>query len=204
MRTKGSFVGSLATFCVLLASLRVNGEAQAPQADALDTAQVVSLLAKSGKTNGTRSGESNSKISVLIGGASAFASSTTDGTGNGDTTGGSGNNNGNNATGSGNGNGNGNNNAIITIQNDPTFLTCPPCQYYDPAQQLCISVQACLATKPSPSPAPTSGAATAPAVTAPAVTAATPAAAGTFTTTAGRKLLESWGQHLMPLWQSSG
>ncbi len=57
------------------------GEAQAPQADALDTAQVVSLLAKSGKTNGTRSGESNSKISVLIGGASAFASSTTDGTG---------------------------------------------------------------------------------------------------------------------------
>ena len=28
----------------------------------------------------------------------------------------------------GNGNGNGNNNAIITIQNDPTFLTCPPCK----------------------------------------------------------------------------
>ncbi len=72
-------------------------------------------------------------------------------------------------------------------------------QYYDPAQQLCISVQACLATKPSPSPAPTSGAATAP-----AVTAATPAAAGTFTTTAGRKLLDSWNQRLMPLWQSSG
>ncbi len=47
----------------------------------LDTAKVVSLLAKSGKTNGTRSGESNSKISVLIGGANAFASSTTDGTG---------------------------------------------------------------------------------------------------------------------------
>lgn len=59
------------------------GEAQAPQADALDTSNVISLLAKSGtaKTNGTRSGESNSKISVLIGGANAFASSTTDGTG---------------------------------------------------------------------------------------------------------------------------
>lgn len=28
----------------------------------------------------------------------------------------------------GNGNGNGNNNAVITIQNDPTFLTCPPCE----------------------------------------------------------------------------
>lgn len=30
--------------------------------------------------------------------------------------------------GAGNGNGNGNNNAVITIQNDPTFLTCPPCE----------------------------------------------------------------------------
>lgn len=28
----------------------------------------------------------------------------------------------------GNGNGNGNNNAQIIIQNDPTFLTCPPCE----------------------------------------------------------------------------
>ena len=62
-------------------SVCCTGEAQAPQAEVLDTARVVSLLAKSGKTNGTRSGESNSKVSVLIGGANAFASSTTDGTG---------------------------------------------------------------------------------------------------------------------------
>ena len=83
-------------------------------------------------------------------------------------------------------------------------MTCPLMlaagQYYDPAQQLCISVQACLATKPSPSPAPTGGAATAP--LAPGVTAATPAAAGTFTATAGRKLLDSWGRSLMPIWHS--
>ena len=43
----------------------------------------MSLLAKSGsaKTNGTHNGETNGRLSVLIGGANAFASSSTDGTG---------------------------------------------------------------------------------------------------------------------------
>jgi len=63
------------------------GEGQAPQAavpsEAAPGGGVISLLAKSGsaKTNGTHNGETNGRLSVLIGGANAFASSTTDGTG---------------------------------------------------------------------------------------------------------------------------
>ncbi len=63
------------------------GEGQAPQGAAPSEAApgggVISLLAKPGsaKTNGTHNGETNGRLSVLIGGANAFASSTTDGTG---------------------------------------------------------------------------------------------------------------------------
>ncbi|CAL8468696.1 g8236 [Coccomyxa elongata] len=111
--------------------------------------------------NGTTNGEGNGKFYIKIGGSSSLASlqSSSDGTGNGNTGDGSGNNNGNRATGNGNGNGNGNNNAQITIQNDPAFLTCPPCQYYDPSTQLCVTVQSCVNSKPvTPAlPAPPAG-----------------------------------------------
>ncbi|KAK9915370.1 hypothetical protein WJX75_008122 [Coccomyxa subellipsoidea] len=133
-------------FCLIfIAGIRAESAAAAGENSA--SAKVTAAPLADVPQNGTRNGEGNGKFFVKIGGAAAFADTTaSDGTGNGA---GSGNNNGNKATGSGNGNGNGNNNAQITIINDPAFLTCPPCQYYDPSTQLCVSVQSCLNTKPA-------------------------------------------------------
>ncbi|EIE22337.1 hypothetical protein COCSUDRAFT_53769 [Coccomyxa subellipsoidea C-169] len=132
---------------ILVASTR--GETAAAGSDDSAAAKVKAAPLADIPQNGTRNGEGNGKFLVKIGGSAAFADTTGDGTGNGNTAAGSGNNNGNKATGNGNGNGNGNNNAQITIVNDPAFPSCPPCQYYDPATQLCVSVQACLNTKPA-------------------------------------------------------
>ena len=61
------------------------GEAQAPQAgapaEAPSARQSVSLVAKSGSGKSNHNGEGSGSWSVLIGGANAFASSTSDGTG---------------------------------------------------------------------------------------------------------------------------
>lgn len=63
----------------------IAGEAQAPQAGAPAQApsakESVSLVAKSGSGKSNHNGEGSGSWSVLIGGANAFASSTTDGTG---------------------------------------------------------------------------------------------------------------------------
>ena len=79
---------------------------------------------------------------------------------------------------------------------------CLAGQYYDPSQQLCITVQTCVANKPTPSPSPagTSGAAgTAPATVADAAPAS--GASGVVTSTAGRRrLLLPWGQRLASFW----
>ena len=76
---------------------------------------------------------------------------------------------------------------------------CLAGQYYDPSQQLCITVQTCVANKPTPSPSPavTSGAAG----TAPATVAEAAPASGTngvVTSTAGRRLLLE--PRLAPFW----
>lgn len=138
-------------FCiVIIAAVQGEGEAvvgeEAAPAKVFKTAPSADTVPQNGTTNG----EGNGKFYIKIGGTSSMVNlqSTTDGAGNGNTGEGSGNNNGNRATGNGNGNGNGNNNAQITIVNDPAFLTCPPCQYYDPSTQLCVTVQSCVNSKP--------------------------------------------------------
>jgi hypothetical protein len=94
--------------------------------------------------------------------------------------------------------------ALQVVMWTPDMLWgCLAGQHYDPSKQLCITVQTCVASKPtsSPTPAVTSSA---PGTTAASVAAAAPlsgASSGVVTSFVGRRRqLEPWGLRLGLFW----